>query len=123
MAEDLCMPVTISSAPIYREPDGLAMSSRNSFITVKERPKVTVLKESLEWIASQISSGDLDFPKLEAEAIKKIDKAGFRTDYVTISNSKTLEPAAIDDSQITILGAMFTQSARLIDNVSIELMD
>ena len=123
MAEDLCMPVKISSAPIYREPDGLAMSSRNSFITKRERSKVTVLKTSLEWIASQIRSGDLDFPKLETEAIKKIDVAGFRTDYVTISNSKTLEPAAIDDSQITILGAMFTQSARLIDNVSIELLD
>ena len=123
MAEDLCMPVTISSAPIYREPDGLAMSSRNSFITPKERPRVIVLKESLEWIASQILSGDMDFPKLQAEAIKQIDAAGFRADYVTISNSKTLEPAAIDDSHITILGAIFTQSARLIDNVSIELLD
>ena len=121
MAEDLCMPVKISSAPIYREPDGLAMSSRNSFITARERPKVTVLKTSLEWIAGQIRRGDLDFPTLEAEAIKKIDAAGFRTDYVSICNSKTLEPAAIDDSQITILGAMFTQSARLIDNLSIEL--
>lgn len=122
MAEDLCMPVKISSAPIYREPDGLAMSSRNSFITAKERSKVTVLKQSLEWIASQITLGALDFPKLELEAAKKIESAGFRTDYVTISNSKTLEPAAIDDSTITILGAMFTESARLIDNVSIDLL-
>lgn len=122
MAEDLCMPVKISSAPIYREPDGLAMSSRNSFITAKERSKVTVLKQSLEWIASQITLGKLDFPKLELEAAKKIEAAGFRTDYVTISNSKTLEPAAIDDSTITILGAMFTESARLIDNVSIDLL-
>jgi pantoate--beta-alanine ligase len=122
MAEDLCMPVKISSAPIYREPDGLAMSSRNSFITAKERSKVTVLKQSLEWIASQITLGELDFPKLELEAAKKIEAAGFRTDYVTISNSKTLEPAAIDDSTITILGAMFTESARLIDNVSIDLL-
>lgn len=122
MAEDLCMPVKISSAPIYREPDGLAMSSRNSFITAQERSKVTVLKQSLEWIASQITLGKLDFPKLELEAAKKIEAAGFRTDYVTISNSKTLEPAAIDDSTITILGAMFTESARLIDNVSIDLL-
>ena len=66
--------------------------------------------------------GELDFPKLELEAAKKIEAAGFRTDYVTISNSKTLEPAAIDDSTITILGAMFTESARLIDNVSIDLL-
>jgi pantoate--beta-alanine ligase len=123
MAQDLCMPVKISSAPIYREPDGLAMSSRNSFITLQERPNVTVLKTSLEWIVAEVTAGNLDFTQLEIEASKRIVKAGFRTDYVTISNSKTLKPAAIDDSQITVLGAMFTKAARLIDNVSIELLD
>lgn len=121
MAEDLCMPIEITSAPIHREPDGLAMSSRNSYITPQERPKVTVLKDSLEWIRQQIASGNLDFTELESEAKQRINSAGFRVDYVTISHSKTLEPAAIDDRQITVLGAMFTQSARLIDNLSIEL--
>lgn len=121
MAEDLCMPVKISSAPIYRESDGLAMSSRNAFITAQERPKVKVLKASLEWIADQITSGNLDFSTLENEAIKRINKAGFRTDYVTISNSKTLEPAAIDDAEITVLGAMYTRAARLIDNISVSV--
>ena len=47
MVEDLCMPVQITAAPIYREADGLAMSSRNSYITEEERPKVVVLKDSL----------------------------------------------------------------------------
>jgi len=121
MAEDLCMPVKILSAPIHREPDGLAMSSRNSYITSQERPKVTVLKDSLEWIRQQIAAGNLDFPELESVAKQRINSAGFRVDYVTISHSKTLEPAANDDRQITVLGAMFTQSARLIDNLSIEL--
>ena len=123
MVEDLCIAVKISSAPIYREPDGLAMSSRNRYITQQERPKVTVLKQALEWIAGQIEAGDLDFPKLQAEATSRIEAAGFKPDYMTISNSKTLELAAIDDCQITILGAMFTKAARLIDNVSIELVD
>lgn len=121
MAEDLCMPVKILSAPIHREPDGLAMSSRNSYITPQERPKVTVLKDSLEWIRQQIAAGNLDFPELESVAKQRINSAGFRVDYITISHSKTLEPAANDDRQITVLGAMFTQSARLIDNLSIEL--
>jgi len=121
MAEDLCMPIEITSAPIYREADGLAMSSRNSYITAKERPNVTVLKDSLDWISQQIAGGNSDFPQLESVAKQRINSAGFRVDYVTISNSKTLEPAAIDDRQITVLGAMFTQSARLIDNLSIEL--
>jgi pantoate--beta-alanine ligase len=121
MAEDLCMSVKISSAPIHREVDGLAMSSRNSYITKEERPKVTVLKQVLEQIASKIDAGDQDFATLESEARAIIESQGFKADYVTISNSKTLQPAAIDDREITVLGAMFTESARLIDNISIKL--
>jgi pantoate--beta-alanine ligase len=121
MAEDLCMSVKISSAPIHREVDGLAMSSRNSYITEEERPKVTVLKQVLEQIASKIDAGDQDFAALESEARAIIESQGFKADYVTISNSKTLQPAAIDNREITVLGAMFTESARLIDNISIKL--
>ena len=121
MAEDLCMSVKISSAPIHREVDGLAMSSRNSYITEEERPKVTVLRQALEQIASKIVAGDQDFATLESEARAIIESQAFKADYVTISNSKTLQPAAIDDREITVLGAMFTESARLIDNISIKL--
>ena len=121
MAEDLCMPVQISAAPIHREADGLAMSSRNSYITDEERPRVTVLKQSLEWIAEQIQDGSRDFSKLEQSAGQQLIDASFALDYITISNSKTLEPAADDDIEITILGAMFTEKARLIDNLSIVL--
>ena len=121
MAEDLCMPVQISAAPIHREADGLAMSSRNSYITDEERPRVTVLKQSLEWIAEQIQDGSRGFSKLEQSAGQQLIDAGFALDYITISNSKTLEPAVDDDIEITILGAMFTEKARLIDNLSIVL--
>jgi pantoate--beta-alanine ligase len=121
MAEDLCMPVQITAAPIHREADGLAMSSRNSYITEQERPKVVVLKDSLEWIAQQVKEGARNFRELEAVAIERIASAGFKTDYITLSNSKTLDPAAEDDLEITILGAIFTESARLIDNLSIHL--
>lgn len=121
MAEDLCMPIQISSAPIHREPDGLAMSSRNSYITDEERPLVIVLKDSLVWIAEEIKAGNRDFMGLEKSAKARIVEAGFKIDYVTICNSKTLDQAADDDLEITILGAMFTESARLIDNLSITL--
>tara|TARA_B110000902_G_scaffold57315_1_gene66985 strand:+ start:186 stop:1037 length:852 start_codon:yes stop_codon:yes gene_type:complete len=121
MAEDLCMPVQITAAPIHREADGLAMSSRNSYITEQERPKVVVLKDSLEWIAHQVQEGARNFRELELLAIERIARAGFKTDYITLSNSKTLDPAAEDDLEITILGAIFTKSARLIDNLSIRL--
>ena len=121
MAEDLCMPVQITAAPIHREADGLAMSSRNSYITEEERPNVTVLKNSLEWVAEQIENGSRNFSQLEAAAIQRIADAGFKTDYITVTNSKTLNPAAEDDLEITILGAIYTSAARLIDNLSISL--
>ena len=121
MAEDLCMPIQISSAPIHREADGLAMSSRNSYITVEERPLVTVLKDSLEWIAAEIKAGNRDFSALEETAKARIIEAGFKIDYITACNSKTLDLAANDDVEITILGAMFIEAARLIDNLSITL--
>ena len=61
--------------------------------------------------------------RARCEAKRQIEAAGFRPDYVTVSNSRTLEPAANDDRQITILGAMYTRNARLIDNISLSLDD
>lgn len=118
MVEDLCMPVTIVEGEIVRESDGLAMSSRNSFITEEERPKAHVLNRTLNWLVEQIAAGETNFMGLESEGRSRIEAAGFRPDYVQICNSATLQPAADDDSAITVLGAMYTEGARLIDNVS-----
>ncbi|TNF01881.1 MAG: pantoate--beta-alanine ligase [Gammaproteobacteria bacterium] len=119
MVEDLCTPVEITAAPIHREADGLAMSSRNGYLTAEERPRCNQLNRSLNWIVQQIKTGNRDFPALEAEAKNQIEQAGFKVDYVTVCNSKTLDLAAEDDQQITVLGAMYTSHARLIDNISL----
>lgn len=121
MTEDLCMPIQITAAPIHREDDGLAMSSRNSYLKPDERARVTQLYQCLTTTAEKIRQGARDFDALESEAKAAITAAGFRPDYFSICNSKTLAPAAHDDKRITILGAMFTAGARLIDNISIEL--
>lgn len=121
MVEDLCIPVKITAGEIFREADGLAMSSRNGFITPDERPKVAVLNRSLNAIKQAIADGRRDFTVLVTEARAQIEAAGFRVDYISICNSRTLEMAAHDDREITILGAMYTQGARLIDNVSVVL--
>ncbi|MFA0811431.1 pantoate--beta-alanine ligase [Microbulbifer epialgicus] len=121
MVEDLCMPVEIVAAPVHREADGLAMSSRNGYINADERPKVAVLNQSLNWAKNEIIAGRREFAVLEEEARKRIEDSGFRVDYFSICYSKDLQPAADDDKQITILGAMYTSAARLIDNVSLEL--
>lgn len=121
MVEDLCIPVAIVGAPIARDVDGLALSSRNGYLGEDERPRVNVLYQALCWCRDQIEGGERDFTALEIQAGKTLEKSGFRTDYVSIRNSKTLEPAAHDDSQLTILGAMFTNGARLIDNINLAL--
>lgn len=121
MAEDLCMPIEILAGDIFREADGLAMSSRNGFITADERPRVAVLNRSLLEIKAAIENGRRDFLVLADEARAHIEAAGFRIDYISICNSRTLEMAAHDDREITVLGAMYTQGARLIDNVSVVL--
>ncbi len=119
MVEDLCMPISIVEGDIVRESDGLAMSSRNTFLTEEERPKAKVLNHTLNWVVEEIRSGKADFLGLENEGRARIEAAGFRPDYVQICNSATLQPAADDDSAITVLGAMYTEGARLIDNVSL----
>ncbi|HEY8384640.1 MAG TPA: pantoate--beta-alanine ligase [Porticoccaceae bacterium] len=121
MVEDLCIPVEIVAAPIHREADGLAMSSRNCYITPAERPRVSVLHDTLQWMVGRIHEGELDFSALESEGSKRIEAAGFRVDYLAVCNSRNLEPAALDDRQITVLGAMYTSGARLIDNLSLTL--
>lgn len=121
MVEDLCIPVKITAGEIFREADGLAMSSRNGFITPEERPRVAVLNRSLNGIKQAITDGRRDFTVLVSDAQAAIEAAGFRVDYISICNSRTLEMAAHDDREITILGAMYTQGARLIDNVSVVL--
>jgi pantoate--beta-alanine ligase len=121
MVEDLCIPIEIVAGEIVREPDGLAMSSRNSFITVEERPRVAQLNRSLNWIKTEIEQGRRDFLVLTDTAREQIQAAGFKVDYISICNSRTLELAAHDDREITILGAIYTSGARLIDNVSLVL--
>lgn len=119
MVEDLCFPVEIVAADISREEDGLARSSRNGYISDEERVKANQLYHSLLWAKEQVLAGNADFDRIETEAMAQIVSAGFRPDYFKICNSKTLLPAANDDSDVAILGAMYTEKARLIDNVTL----
>ena len=121
MVEDMCLPIKIVGGPIYRESDGLAMSSRNVFIRSNERPKVKVLKESLFEVGQSLAEGEKDFYGLEKQASERIEQHGFEVDYISVRNSLTLEEAAIHDQDLIVLGAMYTKSARLIDNFILRL--
>lgn len=121
MVEDLCMPLTIVPGNIYREDDGLAMSSRNVYITEQERLLASILRKTLCWVEEQILQGRRDYLQLEDEGKAKIVDAGFKPDYLQVCCSDTLMPAGVDDLELTALGAMYTQGARLIDNVSLKI--
>ena len=121
MVADLCMAVEIIGAPVARDIDGLALSSRNAFITEQERPKVNQLYQSLYWVREEIESGERDFRKLEIQAIERIQKAGFQVDYFSICHADNLELAVDDDKELAILGALFTTQARLIDNLRLSV--
>ncbi len=117
MVEDLCMPVKIIRGDIVRENDGLAMSSRNTFITAEERPRANQLNRSLNWAAEQIREGKREYSEVEATAKMQIEKAGFKPDYFVVCDGQSLAPAVHDTENVVVLGAMYTQGARLIDNV------
>lgn len=121
MVEDLCFPIDIIAGDIVREADGLAMSSRNSYIRPEERATANCLNQSLNWLGAQIAAGQRDFIGLEAQAKQQIVAAGFRPDYINVCDSKRLQLAGKDDANLVILGAMYTQAARLIDNVQLSL--
>ena len=121
MAEDLCMDVTISAAPIARAADGLALSSRNAFLTDDERLVANQIYTSLQWVKAQLASGENNFKQLEEAASKQIETVGMRIDYFSIRQAKTLTEAAVEDTNLVILAAAYLGNTRLIDNVTIQL--
>lgn len=121
MASDLCMGVEIIGAPIARDIDGLALSSRNTHITDGERPKANQLSLSISAAKVKIELGDRNFTQIEEIAKQEIESAGFQLDYFSVRNAETLDPAVDDDKELAILGALFTSRARLIDNMTLSL--
>lgn len=126
MAEDLCIPLQITAAPIARAADGLALSSRNSYLTATERPVATGLYQTLCWAREQLLQGHCDYPGLEQAARQKLSALGMRPDYFSIIQQKTLEPAIPlsgqgGDTEIAILAAVYLGKTRLIDNVTLSL--
>jgi pantoate--beta-alanine ligase len=120
MVEDLSMPIEIIPVPTSREASGLAMSSRNNYLTSDEKAIAPALYQSLSWLSEQIQTST-DFIGLAKQARNKIDKAGLQTDYIHICHARTLQPASEDDTDLVILAAAHCGKARLIDNLQVRL--
>ena len=120
MTADLCMPVQVVGHPTMREADGLAMSSRNQYLTKAERAQAPLLRRVLSETGALLSEGSKDFAGLQRQAVQRLAEGGFRPDYVEILDADTLAPATADDLHLVILAAAWLGKARLIDNLPMD---
>lgn len=114
-ATDLCMPMQIVGVPTRREADGLAMSSRNRYLSADDRRVAPRIFAALETARRAIEAGNEDFAALEQAGYSALQQSGFRPDYFSIRDAATLAPPGRDD--VVILTAARIGRARLIDNV------
>lgn len=123
MVKDLDLQVKVIAHPTVRESDGLAMSSRNNNLTIKDRKKASEIYKILQHVASGLekSGKKIDFAKIELEATGMLEKKGFKVDYLSICSAETLKPATKKDSNLVILAAAWLDKVRLIDNLQISL--
>lgn len=118
MTEDLHIPVEVIEGPVTREKDGLAMSSRNRYLTAAERRTAPALHAELRRCAARIEEGERDFSRIEEDATARLTEAGFAPDYVAVRRAGDLgPPSASDSGEWVVLAAAWLGSARLIDNV------
>jgi len=117
MVKDLCWPMDIEAVATVREADGLAMSSRNRYLSAGQRERAAVLYQTLCQVAEGVRGRQQAFAELEAQAIQRLEQAGFVPDYVSIRDAATLQPIETDNSGAVVLAAARLGRARLIDNV------
>ena len=121
MTTDLNLPIRIITAPTVREPDGLAMSSRNQYLGDEERKLAPQLHAAIEHIGAELQNGKRNFADLESDAVGKLEAAGFVPDYVAVRRAQNLEIPDRDCDEIVVLAAAQLGQARLIDNVVVTI--
>ena len=117
LVADLALPVRVIGHPTAREADGLAMSSRNTYLNEDQRATAPTLYQTLSEAAEAIKNGSRDYPALERGALTTLEEAGFAPDYIEIRRSTDLIRATHADKEIAIFGAARLGTTRLIDNI------
>ena len=121
MVADLCLRVEIVGAPTVRESDGLAMSSRNQYLDAEQRKRAPAIYRQLQQAVAALQAGERDFAKIEATGRASLDGIGFRTDYFSVRDARSLLPATPDTGHFVVLVASRLGKARLIDNVRLDV--
>ena len=119
MVADLHIPVEVVEGPITREDDGLAMSSRNRYLSAGQRRAAPLLHAVLRECAQRLRAGERNFARLEQDAMARLQREGFAPDYVAVRRADDLGlPPSSEPCEWVILAAAWLGAARLIDNVT-----
>jgi pantoate--beta-alanine ligase len=121
MTEDLAMNIEIVGVATVRELDGLAMSSRNGYLTMDERQRAPVLAKTMRWISSAIRGGRDDYNSVIEDAEDQLRAADLQPDEIFIRDAQTLQPITNESTQAVILMSAYLGKARLIDNQVLDL--
>jgi pantoate--beta-alanine ligase len=117
MARDLDLGVEVVGMPIVREPDGLAMSSRNAYLSVDERARALAIVQGLDFAARRFAAGERDARVLERVARASVEAVATSIDYVEARDADTLAPVAAVEGRVVLAVACRIGTTRLIDNV------
>ena len=119
LARDLSMAVTIHGVPTEREASGLAMSSRNGYLSKEEKATASAIYEEMQRVKAGTEGGNIDFSELEDAMVTNLEAKGFKKDYCQVVNASTFKAATANDKELVLLVAMFMGKTRLIDNLQI----
>ena len=117
MVKDLSMPIELIGVETIREPDGLAMSSRNQYLSAEQRVLAASLYKCLQNMRSLILQENESFAAICANSITELNGLGFRVDYLQICDAETLQALSQKATQMVILAAVYLGKTRLIDNI------
>ena len=121
LTEQFALPISIVGADTVRDPDGLALSSRNGYLSAAERAAAPGLFREISGVCRRLRDGERNFAALEAEASAHLDRNGWRTDYIAIRRQCDLSPPETEDESLVVLAASKLGSTRLIDNLELTL--
>lgn len=121
MVRDLRFPIEIVEAPVIREPDGLALSSRNVRLTKEDRYAALAISRGLYQAAEQVDAGERRGERIEATVSRSIK--GLETDYVKLAARETMKPIATLDRPAVLAVAAQVGKVRLIDNIAFDFVD
>ena len=118
MVKQFNMPIDIVGLDTLRAEDGLAMSSRNGYLSAKERAEAVLLSQILNTLADSLRAGRSDYSELEADAMASLNDAGWKTDYVVARRRIDLQAPQAGDA-LVVLAAAKLGTTRLIDNLEV----